>query len=338
MFRMINKTFLVVFIILGFLGIKSNGQNLTIDSKLDTNMILIGDQVKFTLEVTQPKDFILDFPLLQDTITDKIEIVEKFPIDTIIDKNNLLIKQEMLITSFDSGLYLIPRLPFTFKSPNDGREDTIFSPSRYFGVNTIQIDDTTNAIADIKLPIPAPYTLREAFPIIGGVLLIVLIVLAVIYYLRLRAGKESIILKKLKPKEPAHLLAYKMLDSVKDKKLWQQGKVKEFHSEVTEIMRAYIENRFDIMALEMTTDELMKNIHTSGFFDNETKDMLKNTLTQADFVKFAKANPLPDENEKSLRNAYAFVDRTKPVVQLNTGETKDDKSGTEIKEIENKIN
>lgn len=292
------------------------GQSITIDTKLDTNMILIGDHVKLQFEVNQPEDLNLKFPELQDTIIKEIEILKKSPIDSIIENGKLFLKQEWLITSFDSGLYLIPRLPFAFTNPNDGLPDTIFSPSRYLGVNTFELD-TTNAIFDIKMPVPAPLTIREVAPWVGGGLLLAILVLGIVYFIKLRKGNEQIFVKRQKPKEPAHLFAYRKLDELKNKKLWQQGKVKEFYSELTEILRMYIEFRYDIMSLEMTTDETNQAIKTTGIIDDETREMLHDILSLADFVKFAKMNPLPDENDKSLKNGYIFIDRTKPVIQVD---------------------
>jgi hypothetical protein len=308
-------------------------QGITIDSKLDTNMILIGDHVKFSFEVTQPKDFELKFPELQDTIIDKIEILERSIIDTTELESSLLLKQELLITSFDTGLYLLPRLPFAFISPADGQPDTIYSPRRYFGVNTFQLD-TTDAIFDIKMPVPAPVSLMEAAPWIGGFIILVLVALGIIYYLRIRAGKETIVLKRPKPKEPPHLFAYRQLDALKDKKMWQQGKVKEFHSDLTEILRTYIELRYNIMALEMTTEETISIIESSKIIDKEIVSMLNSILSLADFVKFAKMNPLPDENDKCLKDAYIFIDKTKPVVKVESEDEKLEENEDEQKIVD----
>lgn len=323
MMRKIHKIILSIIFICSCLGFVS-AQSITIHADLDTNMILIGDQVILRFEVNHPKDFKLNFPELQDTIIREIEILEKSPIDTLEQNGNLLLKQDWLITSFDSGVYLIPRLPFTFLNPADGMPDTIFSSSMYFGVNTFQLD-TSNAVFDIKMPVPAPVTLAEAAPYIGGIVLLALIIIGVIYYLRLRAGKETISFKRQKPKEPAHLFAYRKLDELKDKKLWQQGKIKEFYSELTEILRMYIEFRYEIMALEMTTGETMDAIKNNAVIETETRSMLHDILILADFVKFAKMNPLPDENDKCLKNGYIFIDKTKPVIQVEITEDNNEK-------------
>jgi hypothetical protein len=325
-----QKTFISILLTLFSFGFVS-AQSITINTELDTNMILIGDQIKLKFEINQPKDLKLNFPELQDTIIKEIEIVEKSAIDTIVRNGNILLKQDWLITSFDTGVYLIPRLPFSFINPGDGQPDTIFSPSRYFGVNTFELD-TTNAIFDIKMPVPAPVTIAEAAPWIGGGLVFVLVVLGIIYFLRLQSGKETITLKRPKPKEPAHLFAYRKLDELKNRKLWQQGKIKEYYSELTEILRMYLEFRYDIMSLEMTTDETMEALNNAVSIDSATREMLYNILSLADFVKFAKMNPLPDENDKCLKNGYIFIDKTKPVIQL------DDKvdQENEEKEVEQK--
>lgn len=297
-----------------------NAQIITVNAKLDTNLILIGDQIGLTLEVSHPKSFELNFPVFNDTIIDKVEIIESSDIDTSFNDNYLNLKQQYLITCFDSGIYVLPPFNFTFKSEIDGQIDTIKTVPVYLGVQTLKLD-TTNAIADIKVPFEAPVTIKEVLPYILSGLLLAAIVLFIIYYIKKRKKHEPIIKKKVKPRGPAHLIALKELDKLKEKKLWQKNKTKLYHSKLTEIIRVYIEYRFDIMAMEKTTYEILTEFENSGLIEEKTYENLKQMLVLADFVKFAKVNPLPDENEKCLNNAYFFVDKTKPVLKLEENKT-----------------
>ena len=110
--------------------------------------------------------------------------------------------------------------------------------------------------------------------------------------------------------EPPHVIALHALDHVKVEKLWQQGKEKEYFTEVTDILRKYIENRFGVNAFEMTSDEILNIVNNFMIADSST-DSLKQVLKLADLVKFAKYKPFPDENDLSLVNAYLFVNQTK---------------------------
>ena len=104
--------------------------------------------------------------------------------------------------------------------------------------------------------------------------------------------------------------AIKELDEIKQQKLWQQGRSKEYYTLITDTLRKYIEERFGINAMEMTSGEILelirKNSEAQSVYDN-----LRQILQLADFVKFAKMNPLPDENDLSMMNAYLFVNQTK---------------------------
>ena len=123
-----------------------------------------------------------------------------------------------------------------------------------------------------------------------------------------------------KPKLPPHVIAMEALENLRLKKLWQAGKVKEYYTEMTDIIRYYIEGRFSIYAMEMTTDEIMQSLkaHEDG---SAARDLLRDTLVLADLVKFAKAQPLPLDNEQSLNQCIDFVKATKPVAEVS--ETKE---------------
>ncbi|GHT65496.1 hypothetical protein FACS189451_13050 [Bacteroidia bacterium] len=188
--------------------------------------------------------------------------------------------------------------------------DTAYSESLALNVSTYQVD-TTKGFFDIKGVIQPKLVWADYLPWIIGIIwgLGLIALIAFIIY-RIVNNKPIIpFMKKEEPYVPPHTRAIKELDAVKVRKLWQTGKVKEYHSDITDILRKYIDERFDIPALEMTSGEVLDKI--KGYSDVDTSyDHLKQILILADFVKFAKYNPLPDENELSLMNAYLFVNHT----------------------------
>ncbi|MBI9068163.1 MAG: hypothetical protein JEZ09_12790 [Salinivirgaceae bacterium] len=321
--KLFNIRILVVLmvVLLGF-GFASKAQ-ITIDVKMDTNIMLIGDQTKLTIESSFPANFEVKFPIFSDTIIKGLEVLNISDFDTSMVDNNLKVKQEYLVTSFDTGWYEIPMLDFQITFPDKERVDTVQSRPVYFGVVTMPLD-TANAMAitDIKAPLDAPLTFQEVWPAASIALGSILLILAIIYLLLKLTRKEAIFVKKEKPKEPAHIIAFRDLDILKDKKLWQQGKLKEYYSELTEIVRAYIENRYAIQALEMTTDEIIDAFRISGDLVKDLKDNLFDLLVKADFIKFAKGSALADENEASYRFVFDFVTKTKPVVILRDEDEK----------------
>jgi len=183
----------------------------------------------------------------------------------------------------------------------------------YLEVESPDIDPDQD-IKAIKPPIHAPVTFAEIAPWLGGGLLLVLIVILVIYILKKRKKEEPIFKIRSKPALPPHREAIEKLEKLRLKKLWQSGKLKSYHTELTDIIRYYIERRFSILALEMTTDEIMDKLKLQNINDLAYKKLF-NTLVLADLVKFAKEQPLPIENDTSLNNCTDFVNETKPVPQ-----------------------
>ena len=163
------------------------------------------------------------------------------------------------------------------------------------------------------MPYKAPLTFREIVPYLGIGLGVLIIVAFLIYYFVKRKKNEPVFVRKPKPKEPPHIIAYRELDRLKKEKFWQKNLIKKYHSEVTEVVRTYIEDRFYIRAMEQTSNEILASFKQTQFIDSILFDALKKMLQLADMVKFAKAIPLADENEQSLKEAYMFIDKTKQV-------------------------
>ncbi len=290
-------------------------QIMTIEAKLDSNKFLIGDQVKLHLLVTKPKGANLNFPILPDSLGNGIEIVERFKPDTI-SKNGDIIKldQAYLITSFDSGRHAVPPIPFEFL--RDSIIDTLFTDSVFFTVNTLQVDTTKKTIYDIKAPIDEPFSIMEILGyIIWGLAGLIVIILGYYAYRKFRR-KEPLIKIPQKPADPPHIIALRELDILKDKKLWQNNLIKKYHTELTDIIRRYIEARFIIPAMEMTSYEIIDALQHEKYLSDKNHSGLRQLLTLADFVKFAKAQPLPDENDLSIKNAYQFVNDTKLIEKI----------------------
>jgi hypothetical protein len=138
----------------------------------------------------------------------------------------------------------------------------------------------------------------------------VLLALLIYVIIRLLKRKPVLVMGKPKPSLPPHVIALSELDKIKNEKLWQQGREKEFHTQVTDVLRNYIEGRFGINAMEMTSDEILAYLSVNKEAE-PVFDQLKQILKSADLVKFAKMKFLPTENEQSITNAYLFINETK---------------------------
>lgn len=306
----------VLILLLSIFGINSCfSQNITVSAELDTNAILIGQQTRIKLTVqykTDQGEIKIDFPKINDTLIKQVEVVEKSKIERFIpdsnDMSRLAQTQTLIITSFDSGYYAIPPFKFTIRGDSN---KTFETEPLLFSVNTVAVDTTQN-IKDIKPPIEVPFSWKELLPYVywglGGLAVLAALIVLVTRYLRNRKKKplpEIII-----PKIPPHVTALEQLEKLKEEKLWQQGKLKQYYSGISDILRQYIEHRFYINAMEQVTDEIMHAFRTADASD-EIKAKLRQVLFLADLVKFAKEQPLPNENELCLEHAFELVNSTK---------------------------
>jgi hypothetical protein len=309
-----------------------SSQNASASATIDTNNVLIGDHIKYTYKASFPIKAQVLFPIINDTLSKSVDVISRSKIDTTrsADKKLITYSQTLNITAFDSGSIVVPPLVFTYTMPDDTTKYTVNTLPIILNINTIPVD-TTQAIKDIKAPLREPITLREILIwgsiILGSLLLIALL----IYIIRKLRRKEAIINISLKPKIPAHEKALKEIEKLRSEKLWQNGKIKEFHSILSDILRTYIEERFETIALEMTTYEIITSLKSKFSEVNELKT-LEDILTLADMVKFAKYNPLPDEHDNSLNKAVVFIDNTKLV---KTEEEMVNEAITQITDINN---
>ena len=319
---------------MAFCGVENYAfaQQTLIDVKIDSAAILIGEQTKLHLTLTTDKDKQVQVLIPADTLMRGVEVLERSKPDTTwIENDRMLVKQDVLITSFDSSLYLLPPVLAI-----DGR-DTILSNQVALKVSTIPVNvDKPEEFADIKDVWKPPFVWSDYYPWIIGILA-VLLLMALAYYIvkRIRERKSLIpFAQPEKPKLPPYEQAIKELDEIKQSKLWQQGKEKEYFTSITDTLRRYLVDRFGINAMEKTSAEILDSV--KGIDEIVPAfEKLEQVLKLADFVKFAKFRPLPDENDLSLVNAYFFVNQTKPVEIPNPEEAKDEGKDVDEKQADN---
>jgi hypothetical protein len=314
--KSLKRNFCILAIVLGLISPhKLFAQGIELKAALDTTTIWIGDQIRYNILVDQPQDAKVSFPLLSDSLVSKVEILSASKIDTFfVGNGRLKLQQHYLITCFDSGAYIIPPIKFGYKMGTV--QDTIATPWLNLTVRTIPIKDYKK-IADIKDIKQMPITFAEILPYIAIGLGIILLLVALIYIYYRWKHKKPIFGLLQKPAEPPHIIAFHSLEKLKSEKLWQQGQYKQYFTRITDILRVYIEDRFKVPALESTTAEIMNSLKNIDFIDEKTLANFKITLELSDFVKFAKAEPLPDENENSWQYAHDFVLNTYHVPMNN---------------------
>jgi hypothetical protein len=309
LYGIIKGVFIVFLVFITIMVVHS--QDFQANARLDTTSLLIGDQTNLSMNFKFPAKTQVQWPLIKDTILGYIQVLYRSKIDTTISKDNkwMTLHQTLKITSFDSGLYTIPPIRFYFRELPDTTLHFSQSEPLILSVHTIPVD-TTKLIKPIKGPMKVPLTFREILPWIILAIILAIIIWFVIYYLKKRKKAEPIF--QLKPKVilPPHEIALAELEKLRAKKLWQSGKIKEYHTEVTEIIRRYVEDRFSVPALESTSGEILDALSENTDISSKLLDKLFPILTLADLVKFAKAQPLPAENDQSLQYAIDFVKST----------------------------
>lgn len=297
-------------IFFSFVSMGAVAQELNVKADIDSSSILIGEQVrlKLTAFFSSPAEKKIEWPVLKDTITGKVEVVSKSKIDTQqTESGTILYTQELLITSFDSGYHPIP--PFLFKVSGDTSQ-VFETEALLLEVQTVPVD-TTQDIRDIKGPVDIPFHWTEAIPYAIGVAILIGLITGIIFYFKYRKKKEPV--QKNIPVKAPHETALEQLDILRNEKLWQQGRTKEYYIRLSDIFRIYVEQRFRIPALELTSDELLSALR--NFVDQEQRAKARQLLLLSDLVKFAKENPIAHENELTLNNAVEFINETRPIVQ-----------------------
>ena len=291
----------------------AHAQEVDVSATLDTHAVRIGEQVKLHLTVKyrgdQGQDINVKWPEFRDTLSGSVEIIDKTKVEKIIDKNDPLSftqRQTLTITSYEEGFYPIQPISFMVNGDTGNIRET---EALLLEVQSVPVD-TTQGIKAIKGPMEEPFDWREAIPyVLWGLAILALVGAIVWLIIKLTRKKPVTVEKKPKVVIPPHIKALQALNELRGQNLWQEGKVKQYHSAISEILRTYIEERYKLNALEQTTEEILTSLRTV-VIDSESKAKLKQILTLADLVKFAKEQPLAQENEMSLANAFSFVEGT----------------------------
>lgn len=308
---MIRYARMIIMLWIASLAGNITAQEAFVEARLDTNKILIGDQIKLNISFSMPLDYRVIWPFFQDTLTRDLEIISQTPVDTMKSESDNLVNifQSITITSFDSGRYYIPPIRIQYQPINDTSFSEVSSIPLWLEVQTMEVD-TTKAIKAIKPPLGAPFSIREILPWILMALVAIIITLIIVYVVTRIKRKQPVFALRPKPVLPPDIIAIEGLQKLKAKKLWQAGKVKDYYTELTDILRTYIEDSIDVQAVEMTTDEIIDGLKGTEI-ENSSIEKLFETLVLADLVKFAKEKPMPLENEKCMNSGIDFINETR---------------------------
>lgn len=298
------KNFYFIFILFSTF-FDANAQDVSIRSSVDSSKIMIGDAIKLNIKVTfDPQKYKVNLPLIPDTFN-HFEIIEKEKSDTTQGKETNTITQQIRITNFDSGVWLIPTFEFKISPLNGSAPYILNSDSIHIYVNTIEVD-TSKAFKPIYGIRSASMPLQQILIYIAlGLLALILISLLIYYFWRKRKQKNE------SNQEPLiHLLPHEKalnhFEKLKENKLWQSPNQKQYYTELTDIVRTYLEEQFQIDCFEKTTSEIISQVKKVKALST-SRQTLRNLLEISDLVKFAKNAPSESERLESLENSKDMV-------------------------------
>jgi hypothetical protein len=282
-------------------------QEVRLAAKTDADTFRLGSWIDVQVEGK--------FTIIVDTIApvvkDSVGLLEVVKVERNGTEPTWLIR----LTTIDSGKVFLPPIEFDYKVKGDSSKHKAYTNSLLLNIAGVAID-SKGEIKDIKPPMSAPWLFEDYMPY-----LIVLVVAAAFaggfYYYWRKKKQKKYLLADIKVIIPPHREALTALRVLEEKKLWQQGFVKQYYSEVTEIVRHFFERRWGIIALELTTDEILIQMKHIPDALNIWKEMESFFIT-ADLVKFAKYEPSPAEHENEIRSAYEIVRMMVPKAHVET--------------------
>ena len=292
-----------------------------ISGRFEPDSIGIGDRFTYSIEVEKDLVQTIIFPNFAASAGEQFELIEDVPVDTLErDGRRLKLRKSFRLAAFQEGMQrILPQVMYADKNIIDTLygEDTLS-----LMVTTFQIDSTSHSIFDIKPQKTLPFRFGE----ISGYLmwsLVALLLIALAIYVAIRVmrhyGKSLSDIFHPAPPMPPHEEAFRALERLYVLRLCQHDKHKLYYSTLTDILRRYIAARFEVGAMEMTSDEIIEAMRSVELPKKAAMDMV-DVLRSADLVKFAKAIPESDENEAAYQAVWDFVEATKPVEEQPTEE------------------
>ncbi len=284
--------------------VAATAEQLTARAWVDSTSFWVGDYITVHVDLTHPAGS--RFRLMIGDTLSGFHVIDRGAVQSTGQTSS---SARIVVARYDSGRALLPPLPFQVEVGGDTAGRTVTTNALLLTIRTVPVD-TAKDFRDIKPPMSVPMTLAE---ILLFVAIIAAVAGAVLVIVRRRRRKPAAPPPPayVPPPRPAHLIALEELGGLKEKHLWQQGQVKAYYSELTEIVRRYFENRFRFLALEQTTEEIATALERTPGTEGVREETLR-VLRLADLVKFAKFQPGPAEHEDALGVAYDIVQKTIP--------------------------
>lgn len=284
----------------------AGAQSIAASAIADTLAMRIGEQIRLRIELKHDKAFDWSPVLIPDSLG-PFEVVGRNAWSKQNSGRNIIHRQSLLITCFDSGTKVVPALSFSFQQ--GASMQTTKSEAIAIQVHGVAVDSL--ALKPIKAPVPSPLRFREVAPYLAMAAIIGMGIWGIIWYRRyLRRKRLQPVYVPPAPPTPAHIWAQMQLDDLQSRNLLERGEDKAFYAWLSEIFRGYIERRYGLQALELSSSELLDAL-PELMPAPELNGMAKKLLLQADLVKFAKRRPTTDEGQEDITRVRMFVEKTR---------------------------
>lgn len=292
-----------------------HAQGVTLKAWTDSTSYDIGRWITLRIDGEMPAQIDSLIPVVFDTLG-PFEVLARKASMPELDGAVRRQSWKFRLIAFDAGRVKIPSVPFAYRASGDSLWQIARTEPLALTITTVAVD-TSADFKDIKPPLDAPWTWQDVLPyliFLWAVAVIAAVAFLIVHYRKKRSSAPTPVVARAVV--PAHEAAMSALHDLEERHLWQKGKVKQYYSEVTEIIRQYFERRFHVRALEMTTDEVLAEVKRIREADPVASDTSKLLIT-ADLVKFAKYAPTPDENAEEIALAYSIVRNTTPKVAVH---------------------
>lgn len=296
-----KKSLLYIFLLISTISFSQKSSLVLIE--IDTTNIRIGEQFNLKISVEETDNVII--PKLE---LKGLEVIDSIKVDTI--KNSLI--KRYVLTGFDSGSFYIPQQQIFVKN------QAYLTDSLLVNVATIAVDTSKIKKFPIKSIKTEPFILDDFKGYIWIVLLVILAIGLLVYFFSFRKKKEEL-QEEIITIIPAFEEAISKLHQLDEKLLWQNNKIKQYYSELTEIVRNYLGRDIEIPTFEQTSDEIImlikiQNDEKKLGLSKETLKIITSLLRNADLVKFAKAKPLSNEIEGDRKCAELIIKKIQPKI------------------------
>jgi len=327
--RILLNIHILILTLTGFCIAQDSRPLIEVNSAVDTSRITIGDRIKYTLSIDHVDTMRVEKPG-EGVHLGQFEIKDYKIYDPVRQEGRILEKFEYVISVFDTGTFIIPPFPVAYFPTDSLGEYKLIEASPITIYVASVILDEERQLKDVKSPIDIPYDYILLFSVIFSIILVgVLVYLG--YRLYIKRKETGYLIKPPEPPRPAHEIALAALDELLKKDLLSNGLIKEFFSEISDIIRRYIEGRYFIPALEETSREILKELEGQDISD-EMQQTGKEILELSDLVKFAKYKPSGKENQNVVVGTREFIEGT--MVVYETIEVSDITENTDANKIE----